>query len=170
MTIRSVMGFGCGTLAALYALACSSSGPAAEATPTPSATATTTVTAPAAVPSETPPVTSTTPPINPTNYDAGYLTPGLDAGIPGQCNVTTGKPNCDTCIKTSCCTQVNACDTDPQCVAIDNCTTLCSQQYAANPQYLQACSNNCYAQSPLGGQKLNAVYQCVQATCLAQCQ
>jgi hypothetical protein len=167
--MRSLMGFGCGTLAALYALACSSSGPAAEATPTPSATATATATAPAAVPSETTPI-ATQPPLTTTDYDAGLMVPGLDAGIPGQCNVTTGKPNCDTCIKTSCCTQVNACDTDPQCVAIDNCTTLCSQQYAANPQYLQACSNNCYAQSPLGGQKLNAVYQCVQATCLAQCK
>jgi hypothetical protein len=153
-----------GCVAGLAAAACSApaSAPQQQA---PAATATAPATPITATPAADPSLGT---PVYPTT-DAGLL-PAIDGAVPGQCVVNTGRPNCDTCVKTTCCTQVNACDSDPDCVAADDCTSLCVQQYGANQAASQQCQSQCMAQHPLGGQKLSTVYQCVQATCLAQCQ
>jgi hypothetical protein len=109
----------------------------------------------------TPPSPSYPPPSpsTPPGYPPGY----------GSCSVQTGSQACDACLQQGCCAQLSACQADPSCGAVDTCAAQCYQQYANNPQIGEQCEDQCYNQYPSGGQKLDAVYECMDQACYNQC-
>lgn len=134
--------------------------PAKKTTPTvaPSASAATPI---EPVPNVPTTASSTTPPTVP------GTTP--TPSTPGTCNVTTGTPSCDTCLKQYCCTPVNACDADPDCAAADTCISQCYQQFGSDPALDQQCEQQCGTIHPQGSAKLQAIYQCMGTSCTGQC-
>lgn len=141
--------------------------------PTPAPTTTPIVAPPTTTPTPTDMYSTPQPTVPGDAYDAGGAipyptTPGTPV-TPGACTIQTGNVTCDQCLQQGCCAQIAACDGDPDCPATDACMAQCYQQYAYNPQVEQQCEQQCFAQHPSGGQKLDALYQCMGTVCGAQC-
>lgn len=95
--------------------------------------------------------------------DAGNVSPVVDSGVPVTplvCAPAVGDEACDTCLKTSCCTALDACGGD--CGAIGTCV--------ADPSCnTQTCFDRCYAAYPAGAAQFQALTLCAATTCATAC-
>ncbi|MEY4513031.1 MAG: hypothetical protein RLZZ450_5153 [Pseudomonadota bacterium] len=96
--------------------------------------------------------------------DAGSVSPTVDSGVPATlplvCAPAVGDEACDTCVKGSCCTALQACG--PECGAIGSCV--------ADPSCVtQTCFDACYAAFPGGAAEFQALTLCAATTCSTAC-
>jgi hypothetical protein len=75
---------------------------------------------------------------------------------------------CEACINQKCCSPVVACETDAACKAYDDCAMQCETTSQTDPQYSQ-CESACLAKNPTARTKANAMNQCIDTSCAAQC-
>jgi hypothetical protein len=99
-----------------------------------------------------------------TQTDAGSVNPAVDSGVPGMvplaCAPAADDESCETCLKGSCCTALQACG--PECGLIGTCV--------ADPSCVtQDCFDLCYAAYPGGAAQFQALTQCAATGCSTQC-
>lgn len=71
-----------------------------------------------------------------------------------------GGDDCQTCANSSCSSQVNACNSNPDCIAIFKCVANCQDQ---------TCFDKCIKDNPGGAADFNATYQCLGTNCQEAC-
>jgi len=86
---------------------------------------------------------------------------GNDAGI--YCGIPMPEGGCADCVTSSCCNQVRACASDPQCLALETCLLACGGDYGCR----SACNAAAY---PLGAQTdIPTLDTCVASSCRDEC-
>lgn len=83
-----------------------------------------------------------------------------DANEAGSCTMT-GDPTCVACIQKHCCAELAACQSEPDCVAIDTCENNCG--------HTTTCNNNCMNAHPTGQPLAQAFVDCVTNQCAVDC-
>jgi hypothetical protein len=86
-------------------------------------------------------------------------------------------PECDTCVKSNCCTPLLTCETDTEagvddagtsaCLALFQCAVDYAGDGGALDEAISACSGGDTSSAP--AQEVTAVFQCATTTCSAQC-
>jgi hypothetical protein len=85
--------------------------------------------------------------------------PGTD---PGTGYDTGGEDGCDACLEMRCAAQLDACDANAECLALDDCSYACAETD-------DACYDACDAAHPAGLSALMAIFDCMDASCVAEC-
>ncbi len=83
----------------------------------------------------------------------------------------TGNQTCDSCMQSSCCTQMNTCFGDQECAYLYNCIGTSCAGISDQTQFNTCVTNNC--QNCLGQtaqQELSDFLNCQQNSCGTQCQ
>jgi hypothetical protein len=104
---------------------------------------------------------------------------GGDAGLCPSAALQIDPPACDTCVKTSCCAQLTACDTPgaagvddagfTECENLLSCTlAYATAQDAGLTESLSTCSGGVDGGAPLT--TLNALLACASAHCATECR
>lgn len=83
------------------------------------------------------------------------------AGVCGSGD-STGNTACDACLDPKCCTSINACNGNPECIAEFDCAKACNGD--------RECGTQCRQEHPQGDADLQAFIACVQGNCEAACQ
>ncbi|MBI5532452.1 MAG: hypothetical protein HY898_07040 [Deltaproteobacteria bacterium] len=97
---------------------------------------------------------------------AGYAGGVGGSGGSYTCPIQSGMSQCDSCINSNCSGECQACEVDPECMAILDC------MYQCDPNN-QNCPNQCVAQHPGGQQEIMALLAqngCIWSNCQNQCQ
>lgn len=87
-------------------------------------------------------------------------------GGPSCTQLSTGKPGCDACAHASCCSQIDACFANPDCLGFLNCLSKNCASAGAN---LNACAQQFCSQYANGINAYNAVSQCIGQSCAGSC-
>jgi hypothetical protein len=81
-------------------------------------------------------------------------------------NDPSGMGPCSTCMRTSCCTQVDTCFASTACAGLNQCLT----NFCGTATDLNACANmNCAACLQSAAMMFNAIGQCARSSCASQC-
>lgn len=88
-----------------------------------------------------------------------------DAGACGSFTWREGNASCNSCMASSCCPQLAACDSGTACARLSTCIDGCAAGDAA-------CANDCVAAQPDGKVSLDALLACYEQSCQddAACQ
>jgi hypothetical protein len=81
-------------------------------------------------------------------------------GIPASCESSPGDTPCAVCDQTSCCNELMNCVNEPDCVAIVNCLSDCTDS---------TCTAACYSDHPTGAPLDTAWSGCLSSKCGSQC-
>jgi hypothetical protein len=98
-----------------------------------------------------------------------------DAGDGGSCTLafSIGEAACDSCMGTNCCDAVNGCATNAECSALNSCYDACVSTDSGSADAggeLTACFDACDTAHPNGTATFDAINNCLQTNCSAQCQ
>lgn len=86
---------------------------------------------------------------------------GGDGGGGGaMCDGYTAQDACETCLYTSCCSQLTACADNPQCLDFNDCVASCTDT---------ACYDSCGSTYPTGRYYYESYFDCYDAYCPSQC-
>ena len=91
---------------------------------------------------------------------------GAGGGGPSCTQLSTGKPGCDACAHASCCSQIDACFANPDCLGFLSCLSKNCASAGAN---LNACAQQFCSQYANGINAYNAVSQCIGQSCAGSC-
>jgi hypothetical protein len=87
---------------------------------------------------------------------------GASDGGQDACGFSFNSASCAQCFESSCCSQGQACASDPDCLSLDSCLNACAQGD-------QACENTCFSQAPAPAQTeeddLNSCINGLPASC-----
>jgi hypothetical protein len=72
------------------------------------------------------------------------------------------KPACDTCTKSKCCSEIQACDASPSCKQMEQCIAACGSDDFS-------CVLTCASASQTGFETFNAVGTCASQKCPSEC-
>lgn len=91
-----------------------------------------------------------------------------DSAITQQCalGLSTGIAQCDTCLGAHCCAADNDCVNSRDCTSYIQCGNDC---FAADGGPTQACFDACATQYPSGSALMNALTNCMSASCNTEC-
>src|SRR5258705_576308 len=95
-----------------------------------------------------------------TTTGTGTGTGGAGGGPPGNCPAMANDDMCTTCLKSKCCSEINACASDAQCAGLSMCAAACADN---------ACIQNCFNQFPQGLNALQAILDCQMTNCATEC-
>jgi hypothetical protein len=89
-----------------------------------------------------------------------------DTGVPGNCPEWGDDADCTACLKSNCCSQTQACNSDPGCKAFVECTRACPEPNNGTSTCVQACLVDASATAINGW---NAVVVCMGNPCKDAC-
>lgn len=83
-----------------------------------------------------------------------------DAADAAVCQIPDnyGSPDCEDCMRASCCDVITACLADADCAALQTCALAC--QDGPDPQTNGQCKTACEQMHPAGNAKWQQVYTC----------
>jgi len=105
---------------------------------------------------------SPTSPTSPTGQNTPAKAPANNAA--GVCGLgeSTGSTACDACLDPGCCTSIQACQNNPECLAEWDCAKACGGD--------RTCGAQCREEHAAGDADLQAFISCFQQKCSGACQ